>query len=120
MQIVELEEWRQRAYHSAKLYKERTKRWHDRRIKPKEIKEGDKVLLFNSKVRLFRQGKLQRKWKGPYTVINTSSHSMITIQDGEGNISKVNGQQLKLFLKTLHKFEEEIDVIELIDFNAFH
>jgi hypothetical protein len=27
IQIVKLEEWREEAYHSAKLYKERTKRW---------------------------------------------------------------------------------------------
>jgi hypothetical protein len=33
MQILELEEWRERAYHSSKLYKERTKRWHNKRIK---------------------------------------------------------------------------------------
>jgi hypothetical protein len=33
MQILEIEEWRERAYHSSKLYKERTKRWHDKRIK---------------------------------------------------------------------------------------
>jgi hypothetical protein len=30
IQITELEEWRKKAYHSAKLYKERTKRWHDK------------------------------------------------------------------------------------------
>jgi hypothetical protein len=47
-QIVELEEWREKVYHSAKLYKERTKRWHDHQIQYKEFKEGDKVLLFNS------------------------------------------------------------------------
>jgi len=94
-QIVELEEWREKAYHSAKLYKERTKRWHDHKIKLKEIKEGDKVLLFNSRVKLFGEGKLRTKWKGPYTVVNTSSHSAITIQDDEGNIFKVNGQRLK-------------------------
>jgi hypothetical protein len=29
IQIAELEEWREKAYHSAKIYKERTKRWHD-------------------------------------------------------------------------------------------
>ena len=91
-QIAELEEWREKAYHSAKLYKERTKRWHDHRIKQKEFKEGDKVLLFNSKVKLFNEGKLRSKWKGPYTVVNTSSHSAITIQDDEGNVFKVNGQ----------------------------
>ena len=49
-QIAELEEWREKAYHSAKLYKQRTKRWCDHQIKQKEFKEGDKVLLFNSKV----------------------------------------------------------------------
>jgi hypothetical protein len=47
IQIGELEEWRKKAYHSAKLYKERTKRWHDKRIKIKQFKPGDKVLLFN-------------------------------------------------------------------------
>ena len=41
----------------AKIYKERTKRWHDKRIK-KEFALGDKVLLFNSRVKLFRHGKL--------------------------------------------------------------
>ena len=29
-QILELEEWRDKAYHSASIYKERTKRWHDK------------------------------------------------------------------------------------------
>ena len=57
-QIAELEEWSEKAYHSAKLYKERTKRWHDHRIKQKGFKEGDKDLLFNSKVKLFSEGKL--------------------------------------------------------------
>jgi hypothetical protein len=46
IQIAELEEWREKAYHSCKLYKERTKRWHDKRIKIKQFKSGDKVLLF--------------------------------------------------------------------------
>ena len=50
MQISELEEWREKAYHSAKLYKERIKRWHDKRIKKKEFNRGDKVLLFKSRV----------------------------------------------------------------------
>ena len=91
-QIAELEEWRKKAYHSAKLYKERTKRWHDHQIKQKEFKEGDKVLLFNSKVKLFGEGKLWSKWKGPYTIVNTPSHGTITIQDDECNAFKVNGQ----------------------------
>ena len=78
-QIAELEEWREKAYHSATLYKERIKRWHNHRIKQKEFKEGDKVLLLNSKIKLFDEGKLRSKWKGPYTVVNTSSHGAIII-----------------------------------------
>ena len=58
MQLSELAEWREKAYHNAKLYKERTKRWHDKRLKKKELKLGDKVLLFNSRVKLFGHGKL--------------------------------------------------------------
>ena len=58
LQLSELEQWREKAYHNTKLYKERTKRWHDERLKKKEFKPGDKVLLFNSRVKLFGHGKL--------------------------------------------------------------
>ena len=34
--IAKLKEWREKAYHSAKIYKERTTRWHDHRIKLKD------------------------------------------------------------------------------------
>ena len=114
-----LEGWREKAYHSAKLFKERTKRWHDHRIQYKEFKEGDKVLLFNSRVKLFGEGKLRSKWQGPYTVINTSPHGAITIQDDDGNIFKVNGQCLKVFLEPSYKANLEIDRIDLISFDKF-
>jgi hypothetical protein len=45
IQIAKLEKWREKAYHNVKLYKERTKRWYDKRIKTKQFKSGDKVLL---------------------------------------------------------------------------
>jgi len=44
MHLSELEEWREKAYHNAKIYKERVKIWHDKRIK--EFTLGDKILLF--------------------------------------------------------------------------
>jgi hypothetical protein len=65
IQIAKRKEWREKAYHSAKLYKERIKRWHDKRIKIKQFKPRDKVLLFNSRVHLFGHGKLHSKWEGP-------------------------------------------------------
>jgi len=85
-------------------------RWHDKRIKKKEFAPGDKVLLFNSRVKLFEHGKLQSKWEGPFKVINSSSHGAITLQNNEGMLFKVNGQRLKLFLEP-DKELEEIDAI---------
>ena len=51
IQLAEFDEWSRKAYHSSKLYKERTKRWHDKHIKIKQFKAGDKVLHFNSRIR---------------------------------------------------------------------
>jgi len=114
MQISELEEWRLKAYHISKIYKERTKRWHDKRIKHKEFKLRDKVLLFNSRVKLFGHGMLRSKWKGPFKVTDAASHGAITIQDDTGNTFKVNGQRSKVFLEPENI--EEIDVIEFLQF----
>jgi transposase InsO family protein len=44
IQIIELEEMRLNAYENASIYKERIKRWYDKRLKKKECKEGDKVI----------------------------------------------------------------------------
>ena len=84
-------------------------------MKPKNFNPRDKVLLFNSRVKLFGHGKLRSKWKGPYHVIDTSPHGAITIQDDDGNTYKVNGQRLKLFLDHNKALDEEIDVIDLVD-----
>ncbi|GJR27172.1 reverse transcriptase domain-containing protein [Tanacetum coccineum] len=69
LQINELDEMRLDAYESSISYKERTKRWHDKQIKlPINYEKGYKVLLFNSRLRLF-PGKLKSRWYGPFTVI---------------------------------------------------
>ena len=111
MQLSKLDEWRENAYHNAKIYKERTKRWHNKRIKKKNFTPGDQVLLFNSRVKLFRHGKLRSKWEGPFKVVSTSSHGAVTLQDNEGTLFKVNGQRLKIFLEP-NKEPNELDVIE--------
>jgi hypothetical protein len=74
IQITEIEEWREKAYHSAKLYKERIKRWHNKQFKPR-----DEVLLFNSRVHLFGHGKLHNKWEGPYLVLLVADHGAVTL-----------------------------------------
>ena len=88
-----------KVYYNTKIYKDRTKRWHDKRIKKKEFTLGDKVLLFNSKVKLFGNEKLWSKWEGPFKVISTSSHGAVILQNDEGTLFKVNFHHLKIFLE---------------------
>ena len=63
--ISSLDEWRTQAYENAKLFKEKVKRWHDKRIQKREFNVGDYVLLYNSRLRFFA-GKLLSKSEGPY------------------------------------------------------
>ena len=53
LQLNELEELRNDSYENAKIYKEKTKKWHDKHLLRKEFKMGDRVLIFNSKLKLF-------------------------------------------------------------------
>ena len=48
-------------------YKEKMKAWHDKHIVRKEFEAGQRVLLFNSRLKLF-PGKLKSQWSGPFTV----------------------------------------------------
>ena len=73
------------------------------------------MLLFNSRVKLSRHGKLQSKWEGPYKVISASSHGAVTLQNDEGMFFKINGQHLKVFHDT-QLLEEELDIIKFIEF----
>ncbi|KAM1060283.1 hypothetical protein ACFX2B_024681 [Malus domestica] len=53
LQLNELDEIRYEAYENARLYKEKTKAFHDKMIHGKSFSIGQKVLLFNSRLRLF-------------------------------------------------------------------
>jgi len=106
MQLSKLEEWREKAYHNAKIYKERVKTWHDKRIKKKEFTLRDKVLLYNSRVKLFGHGKLRSKCKGPFEVVSSSSHGAITLRNNKGTLFTVNGQCRKLFLESNNELDE--------------
>ncbi|CAN6697896.1 unnamed protein product [Malus baccata var. baccata] len=53
LQLNELEEVRNEAYENSRIYKEKTKAFHDRMIRSKTFSIRQKVLLFNSRIRLF-------------------------------------------------------------------
>ncbi|KAL0284350.1 UNVERIFIED_CONTAM: Retrovirus-related Pol polyprotein from transposon.6 [Sesamum radiatum] len=97
LQLNELDEIRHHAYENARIFKERTKAWHDARIRPKDFSDGDKVLLFNSRLKLF-PGKFRSKWSGPYTVTTVFPHGAVELL-GEQGPFKVNGHRLKHYVE---------------------
>nr|GEZ25832.1 reverse transcriptase domain-containing protein [Tanacetum cinerariifolium] len=60
VQIIELNELRDQAYENSLIYKEKTKRLHDSKIKNRVFNIGDRVLLFNSRFKIF-SGKLKSR-----------------------------------------------------------
>ncbi|KAM1829931.1 hypothetical protein ACFX14_022686 [Malus domestica] len=104
LQLNELEEVRNEAYENSCIYKEKTKAFHDRMIRSKTFSIGQKVLLFNSRLRLF-PGKLRSKWIGPFIVTNVFPHGAVQIQSLKTQQEfKVNGHRLKPYFTP---FEEE-------------
>ncbi|XP_071928164.1 uncharacterized protein [Coffea arabica] len=97
LELSELEESRLISYENAKIYKERVKFWHDKHIIPKHFEEGQKVLLFNSRLKLF-PGKLKSRWSGPFEVVSMFPYGAVEIKGENGAPFKVNGQRLKLYL----------------------
>ncbi|CAN6723973.1 unnamed protein product [Malus baccata var. baccata] len=53
LQLIELEEIRHEAYENARIYKDKTKAYHDKMLRTKTFSKGQKVLLFDSRLRLF-------------------------------------------------------------------
>ena len=113
LELNELDEIRREAYENADLYKQRTKAWHDKMIIRKELKAGQKVLLFNSRLRLF-PGKLKSRWEGPFVVKQVFPHGAISITslDGQNEI-KVNGHRLKPYYEG--PVVEEVESLTLED-----
>ena len=94
LQLSELDEFRNEAYENARIYKEKTKAWHDKHITRKEFTAGKQVLLFNSRLKLF-PGKLKSRWSGPFTVTKVFSHGGAEVSHPEKGTFTVATQRLK-------------------------
>ncbi|XP_073139122.1 uncharacterized protein [Henckelia pumila] len=86
LQLQELEEIRNDAYASSKIYKEKTKAFHDKMISRRVFEAGQKVLLYHSRLRLF-----------PVEIKSLET----------SKIFKVNGQRLKHYFEGVQANEEE-------------
>ena len=109
LQMNELEELRNEAYDNVRIYKEKTKRWHDQKILRREFKAGDQVLLYNSRVKLFPR-KLKSRWSGPYTIVASTPFRVVTLKAESGGELKVNDQRLKhYFGGSMKEVEPELE-----------
>ncbi|GJY67545.1 putative nucleotidyltransferase, ribonuclease H [Tanacetum coccineum] len=110
LKINELDKLRLDAYESSISYKEGTKRWHDKRIKTStKYEKGDKVLLFNSCLRLF-SGKLKSRWYGPFAVSKHMKNGAIELYDEDGNEFIVNKQCVKPYQKDTLIVDKDDDI----------
>ncbi|KAI3711454.1 hypothetical protein L2E82_41556 [Cichorium intybus] len=97
LQLQELEELRNDAYENTRIYKEKTKAFHDRSITRKNFIPGQKVLLYHSHLKLF-PGKLRSRWLGPFIVVKAFDHGAMEVKSVDtGKVFKVNGHRLKPF-----------------------
>ncbi|XP_015169056.1 uncharacterized protein [Solanum tuberosum] len=102
-QLHELEEFRLYAYKNAKLYKPKTKRWHDKHIVSRTFEPGQLVFLFNSKLKLFPR-KLRSKWSDPFEVVRMTQHGAVGLKNKDKSFTfLVNGQRVK------HYFGNDVD-----------
>nr|GEW83685.1 reverse transcriptase domain-containing protein [Tanacetum cinerariifolium] len=71
LQLNELNELRDQAYKNYLIYKERTKKLHDSKIKNRIFNVGDQVLLFSSCLKIF-------PGSGPFTITQVEAKALTT------------------------------------------
>nr|GEY13604.1 reverse transcriptase domain-containing protein [Tanacetum cinerariifolium] len=111
-QLNELNELRDQAYENSLIYKEKTKRLHDSKIKNSVFNIGDRVLLFNSRLKIF-SGKMKSRWSGPFTISHVFPYGTVELSQPDGPNYKVNDHRLK------HYFGEDVPKMVVHDLQTF-
>nr|GEW52326.1 reverse transcriptase domain-containing protein [Tanacetum cinerariifolium] len=109
---VQLNEIRDQAYENSLIYKEKTKWLHDSKIRNRVFNIGDRVLLFNSRLKIF-SGKLRSRWSGPFTISHVFPYGTVELSQPDGPNFKVNVHRLK------HYFGEDIPKMVVLDLQTF-
>ncbi|GJU72417.1 hypothetical protein Tco_1263822 [Tanacetum coccineum] len=96
------------AYENSLIYKEKTKKIHDAKIKNYEFHIGDRVLLFNSRLKIF-SGKLKSRWSGPFMVAEVFPYGTVKLSQPDSPNFKVNGHRIK------HYYRWDIPAMDVSD-----
>nr|GEY98139.1 reverse transcriptase domain-containing protein [Tanacetum cinerariifolium] len=102
---LQLNELRNQAYENSLIYKEKMKKIHDSKIKNRIFNVDDRVLLFNSHLKIF-SGKLKTRWSGPFTITKVSPYGTVELSQPDGPNFKVNGHRVK------HYFGEDVPQLD--------
>ncbi|GJW04233.1 reverse transcriptase domain-containing protein [Tanacetum coccineum] len=70
------------------------KKLHDSKIKNRIFNVGDRVLLFNSHLKIF-SGKFKTRWSGPFTITKVFPYGTVELSQPDGPNFKVNGHRVK-------------------------
>nr|GEY54026.1 reverse transcriptase domain-containing protein [Tanacetum cinerariifolium] len=131
VQLNELNELRDQAYEKSLIYKKKTKRLHDSKIKDCVFNIGDRVLLFNSRLKIF-SGKLKFHWSGPFTISPVFPYGNVKLSQPDGpnfkhdlcklviaefanNSSVIGGERF-----CFNPFRQVVDGYEPIEFGVKH
>nr|GFA54815.1 reverse transcriptase domain-containing protein [Tanacetum cinerariifolium] len=101
------------AYENSLIYKKKTKRLHDSKIKDRVFNIDDRVLLFNSRLKIF-SGKLKSRWSGPFTISQVYSYGTVELSQPDEPNFKANGHRVK------HYFREDVPKMVVPDLQTFH
>nr|GEV86637.1 reverse transcriptase domain-containing protein [Tanacetum cinerariifolium] len=101
-----------KAYENSLIYKEKTKRIYDSKIKNRVFNIGDRVLLFNSRLKIFL-GKLKTRWSGPFTIAKVFPYGMVELSQADGPNFKMNGHRIK------HYFGGDVPQLVVPDLQTF-
>nr|GEY94256.1 reverse transcriptase [Tanacetum cinerariifolium] len=112
IQLNELNEIRDHAYENSLIYKEKTKRIHDSKIKNRVFNVGDLVLIFNSRLKIF-SGKIKTRWSGPFTIAKVFPYGTVELSQANGPNFKVNGHRVK------HYFGGDVPQLVVPDLQTF-
>ncbi|GKE84372.1 reverse transcriptase domain-containing protein, partial [Tanacetum coccineum] len=112
VQLNELSELHDQAYENSLIYKEKTKRIHDAKIKNRVFNVIDQVLLFNSRLKIF-SGKLKSRWSGPFTIVQVFPYGTVELSQNSRLNFKVNGHRLKRY------FGGDIPNMDISDLQTF-
>ncbi|GJR55870.1 reverse transcriptase domain-containing protein [Tanacetum coccineum] len=107
VQLNELNELRDHAYENSLIYKEKTKRIHESKIKNRVFNVGDQILVFNSRLKMF-SGKLKSRWSEPFTIAHVFPYGTVELsQNSEPNFKVMDIQEKDKNRSQIDKIEHE-------------